>query len=87
MPSENNTTLDRIREKNFLTVKRVKQILPEVRYVYHIFYTLPYLHKCDLQQKQHMSNRYFFQAVKLDYLYFTLVHTHIHSKSSFIGLL
>lgn len=77
--------LDGIWQDNFLAVKRVKQILPEASYVYKISYTLTYFRKCDLQQKQYMSN-IFFQAVKLDYLYSLLVHLHIHHKSSLIGL-
>lgn len=61
--SEKTSTLDGIWQANFLTLKRVKQILLEVSYVYQISYTLPYFHKCDLQQKQHMSNRYFFKLL------------------------
>lgn len=79
-PSEkkkSHPTLDGIWQDNFLTVKRVKQILLEVSYVYKISYILPYVHECDLQQKQHMSNRYFFEVVNLNDLYFTLVHIFI----------
>lgn len=52
--------LDGILQDNFLTVKMVKQILPEESYAYQISYTLQFLCKCDFQQKQHMSSRFFF---------------------------
>lgn len=79
--------LDGILQDNFLTVKMVKQILPEESYAYQISYTLQFLCKCDFQQKQHMSSRFFFfQALQLYNLHFTLVHICIHSKGLFCRL-
>lgn len=81
-----NPMLDRIWQDHFLTVKMVKQLLLEESYAYQISYILQFFLKCDFQQKQHMSNRYFFQALQLYSLYFKLVHIHIHRKISFCRL-
>lgn len=54
--------LDRIWQDHFLTVKMVKQLLLEESYTYQISYILQFFLKCDFQQKQHMSNRYFFSS-------------------------
>lgn len=64
----------------------VKQILPEESYAYQISPTLQFLCKCDFQQKQHMSSRFFFQALQLYNLCFTLVHIYIHNKGLFYRL-
>lgn len=82
-----NPVLDRIWQDNFLTVKVVKQLLLEESYAYQISYILQFFLKHDFQQKQHMSNRlFFFQVLQLYSLHFTLVHIHIHRKSSFSRL-